>query len=93
MIEENAVIVGLENNLAMLEIIRRTPCSLCGQTRGCGISIIGRLFRHRNNVFKAINSVNATMGDEVVVGINEQALLMSAFSCMAFRCWASWQGR
>ncbi|MEQ1602437.1 MAG: SoxR reducing system RseC family protein [Methylophilaceae bacterium] len=80
MIEENAIVVDLENDMAMLEVIRRTPCGLCGQTRGCGISLWGRLFGHRNNVFKAINRVNARIGDNVIVGINEQALLMSALT-------------
>ena len=37
MIEESAIVVGLEQNAAMLEIVRRNPCGLCGQTRGCGI--------------------------------------------------------
>src|SRR3989344_5656288 len=80
MIEENAIVVGLEQNTAMLEIVRRTPCGLCGQTRGCGISLWGRLFRHRSNIFKAINQINAKVGDSVIVGIEEQALLISSLT-------------
>lgn len=78
MVEEQAVIVGLQDETAMLEIIRNKPCGLCGQTRGCGISIWGKLFRHRPYVFRALNRVNAKVGDSVVVGIEEQALLRSA---------------
>jgi len=78
MIEENAIVVGLEQNAAMLEIVRRTPCGLCGQTRGCGISLWGRLFGHRKNIFKAVNQINAKVGDSVIVGIEEQALLISS---------------
>jgi sigma-E factor negative regulatory protein RseC len=80
MIEESAVVIDLKNDMAMLEVTRRTPCGLCGQTQGCGISIWGRLFGHRNNVFKAINQINASIGDNVIVGINENALLMSALT-------------
>jgi sigma-E factor negative regulatory protein RseC len=86
MIEERAVILSLESNanapntpnIAILEIERKTACGLCGQTRGCGNSIWGKLFAHRSTAFKASNRINATVGQSVIVGINEQALLWSA---------------
>jgi sigma-E factor negative regulatory protein RseC len=78
MVEEQAVVVGLEDGMAMLEVVRRKPCGLCGQTRGCGVSLWGRLFRHRPHVFKAQNRINADVGDFVVVGVEEQALMRSA---------------
>lgn len=80
MIEEHAIVVDLEQDMAMLEVLRRTPCGLCGQTRGCGISLWGRLFGHKPNVFKAFNQIHAKVGDSVVVGIEEQALLASALT-------------
>lgn len=79
MIEEHAVVIGVEQDIASLEVVRRTACGLCGKTRGCGISLFGRLFGHKNNVFKAHNSIHAKAGDNVVVAIEEQAVLMSAF--------------
>ena len=75
MIEEQAVVVGVEQDQALLEIIRSKPCGLCGQTRGCGVSLWGRLFGHRTHVFKAHNAIEARVGDSVVVGVDEQALL------------------
>lgn len=86
MIEERAVILSLEanesnpdtSNIAVLEIERKTACGLCGQTRGCGNSIWGKLFAHRSTAFKANNNINASVGQSVIVGINEQALLRSA---------------
>jgi sigma-E factor negative regulatory protein RseC len=78
MIEETALVVGIEQDVAMLEIVRRNPCGLCGQTRGCGTSAFGRLLGHRNNVFKATNPLNAQVGDQVVVGVDEKALLSSS---------------
>src|SRR3546814_10370195 len=56
-------------------VIRRTPCGLCGQTRGCGVSLWGKVFRHRPHIFRAANQVKARTGDLVIVGIEEQALL------------------
>jgi sigma-E factor negative regulatory protein RseC len=86
MIEERAVILSLDNAVsdstasttATLEIERKTACGLCGQTRGCGNSIWGKLFAHQSTAFKAQNRINAKVGDSVIVGINEKALLKSA---------------
>jgi sigma-E factor negative regulatory protein RseC len=83
MIEERAVILSLENRPngypdATLEIERKTACGLCGQTRGCGNSLWGKLFAHKSSAFKAQNSINAKVGDSVVIGINEAALVKSA---------------
>lgn len=91
MIEEFAVIISLETqalqqnktsqnqSTAILEIERKTACGLCGKTRGCGNSIWGKLFAHQSSAFKAQNHINAKVGDSVIVGINETALLKSAF--------------
>jgi sigma-E factor negative regulatory protein RseC len=91
MIEERAVILSLDNqsednpsddsksdSTATLEIERKIACGLCGQTRGCGNSIWGKLFAHKSSAFKAQNRINAKVGDSVIVGINEKALLKSA---------------
>lgn len=80
MIEEQAVVVGVEHDTALLEIVRSKPCGLCGQTRGCGVSIWGRLLGHRNVVVRAENNINAQTGDRVVVGIDEKALLASSLT-------------
>lgn len=78
MIQEQAIVISANQDLASLEILRNKPCGLCGQTRGCGISIWGRLFGHRPNVFKAQNTINVKVDDIVMVGIEENALLFSA---------------
>ena len=84
MIEERAVILSLESessavdSTATLEIERKIACGLCGKTRGCGNSIWGKLFAHQSTAFKAQNRINAKVGDSVIVGINESALLKSA---------------
>lgn len=80
MIQETAVVIRIDQDVAHLEIIRNKPCGLCGQTRGCGISIWGRLFGHRPNIFKAQNTVNAQVDQVVVVGVEEDALLWSSFA-------------
>ncbi len=78
MVEEQAIIVSTHQNQAALEILRNKPCGLCGQTRGCGLSFWGKLFAHRANTFKAKNHIEAKVGDVVIVGVEESALLLSA---------------
>ena len=80
MIQENAIVISIDKDVASLEIVRNKPCGLCGQSRGCGISIWGRLFGHRPNIFKAQNTVNASVDQIVVVGVEESALLWSSFA-------------
>ncbi|MDR2219709.1 MAG: SoxR reducing system RseC family protein [Methylobacillus sp.] len=80
MIEEQAVVVGVEHDTALLEIVRNKPCGLCGQTRGCGVSVLGRLLGHRSSVVRAENQINAQTGDMVVVGLDEKALLASSLA-------------
>lgn len=86
MIEQRAVIIALSENqtsaeassIALLEIERQTACGLCGQTRGCGNRIWGGLLGHQSSAFKAQNSIDAQVGQCVVVGIEESALLKAA---------------
>jgi len=80
MIEEQAIVVGVERDHVLLEIIRGKPCGLCGQTRGCGVSIWGRLLGHRNSVLRVSNQINAQAGDSVIVGVDEKALLLSSLT-------------
>ena len=77
MLEEHAVVVGVEGDGALLEIVRKAPCGLCGKSRGCGIALWGKLFHHKS-VFKAKNQIGATVGDYVIVGVEENALLRSS---------------
>lgn len=74
MIEEHAIVVSVSGETAMLEIVRKKPCGLCGKSRGCGISLWGKLFNHKSE-FRATNSIGAKAGDSVIVGVDEQALL------------------
>ena len=79
MIEEYAVITRRLDDHVMLEIERRTACGLCGQKRGCGNATWGRLLGHDSHEFPAENAINANVGDSVIVGIDENVVLSSAF--------------
>ena len=52
---------------------------LCGQKRGCGNATWGKLLGHKASEFSAKNAIDANVGDSVVVGIEERAVLSSVF--------------
>jgi len=83
MIEQSAIILAIDAEtdkpaLATIEVVRKTACGLCGQTRGCGNSIWGKIFAHKATSFKAQNAINANVGQSVIVGIDEVAVMKSA---------------
>lgn len=80
MIEEQAVAVRIEGDRAHLEIERSKPCGLCGATRGCGVSLWGRMFKRRNATFSVNNDLKIVVGDRVVIGLEEGALLAGALT-------------
>lgn len=75
MIEQQARVVGIEHEQAWLEPVREHSCGLCGQTQGCGASLMGRFFGHRPRALRAENPIGARVGDSVMVGMEARALL------------------
>lgn len=83
MIEQSAIILSLESqqdshSLATIEVVRKTACGLCGKTRGCGNALWGKIFAHKTTSFKAQNAIDAKVGQSVIVGIDEAAVMKSA---------------
>ncbi|HEY0907061.1 MAG TPA: SoxR reducing system RseC family protein [Methylophilus sp.] len=82
MVEERALIVAPHENPALdlvyVEIERRTACGLCGQTRGCGNQVWGKLFRHADARFTARNGIHAEVGQQVMIAIDERAVMHAA---------------
>jgi len=78
MIQEEALIKSVYDNMAEVEIIRSKPCGLCGQTQGCGNSIWGKIFSPKKGSLMIKNSINAKEGDHVFLAIEENYLLKAS---------------
>lgn len=83
MIEQHAIILALDSqtetqSLATIEVVRKTACGICGKTQGCGNAIWGKIFAHKMTSFKADNDIDAKVGQSVIVGIDERAVMRSA---------------
>lgn len=52
-----------------------SACHHCADRHGCGVSALSKVFGQRVNRIRVSNSMNAHLGDEVILGISETALL------------------
>ena len=75
MIEERATIIALENDFAWVEGERQSSCGSCAASKGCGTATLQKVMGNKRTRLKAINQAGAQIGDKVVIGLQEQALL------------------
>lgn len=75
MIEEQAQVIEIKGNRLVLRAQTQSACGSCSASNGCGTSLLSKVIGRKFTRFQAENNVNATVGDTVVVGIAEEALL------------------
>jgi len=75
MIEEQARVVAIKGNQLVLQAQTQSACGSCSASQGCGTSLLAKVIGRKFTQFQAENNVNAIVGDFVVVGIPEDALL------------------
>lgn len=79
MIEERAVVLSVSAGTARVQAIRRGACGSCSARGACGTSLLDRFLGRRPLELELEDTIGLLSGDEVVIGIPEEALLMSAF--------------
>lgn len=79
MIEETGIIVAVDGDRAEVLTRRRSSCGGCEVRGACGTSLLDRLLGRREVRLDALNRVDAGIGDEVVVGVPEDGVLIGAF--------------
>lgn len=78
MITESGKVVALEGSRAWVQTIRTSACQSCSARSGCGQRALASVTGGRANRVRVDNTVGARVGDEVVLGIDEQALLRAS---------------
>jgi sigma-E factor negative regulatory protein RseC len=73
MIESEAVVIGVEGNYALLEITGAAGCGSCEKAAGCGLGDGSSRRRQRVR-----NAVGVRVGDTVILGAPEGAVLKAA---------------
>lgn len=79
MIEEQGRVIALEPGAVWVETLRKSTCSGCAAKSGCGQGLMDRLgVRERRGTIRALSDLQLQVGDSVVIGIQEDALLRGA---------------
>ncbi|SOB76401.1 positive regulator of sigma(E), RseC/MucC [Marinobacter sp. LV10R510-11A] len=75
MITESGKVVAVTGEHAWVQTIRTSACQSCAARNGCGQKMLASATGGRANQVRVFNSVNACVGEEVTLGIDESALL------------------
>lgn len=78
MIEEPALVVACEDEYALVETQVQAACGSCQAGSGCGTSVLSSLFKRRYNQLRALNPIQAKPGQRVIIGLQEQALVLAS---------------
>jgi sigma-E factor negative regulatory protein RseC len=64
--------------MAEVQALRRGACGGCGARDACGTSLLDRFLGRRAMRLSVINGINARVGEQVIIGVPEEALLRAA---------------
>lgn len=79
MITETGRVLEVGEGWAWVACRRQVECARCAEGRGCGGGVLGRLLGDRlHKVRAATGSVAVRPGDQVVIGLGEDAVLRAA---------------
>jgi sigma-E factor negative regulatory protein RseC len=79
-ITETGKVVALSGDCVWVQTIRTSACQSCSARAGCGQRALAKVSGGRANQILVANTVGARVGDEVVIGIDEQSLLLASLA-------------
>ncbi len=80
MIEERGVVVEIKDKFAFVQTQRDNICGHCAGNKSCGTASLARVVGQKESLVKVINQKNVKVGDRVVIGVAEDALLKSSLA-------------
>lgn len=80
MIEETARVLELDGRFAWVEATRTSACGACESNKGCGTSVLSKVFAGKTTRLRVINEVGAVVGEQVMVGLDESAFLRGSLA-------------
>jgi sigma-E factor negative regulatory protein RseC len=80
MLEEHGVVVEIQDNFALIETQRDNICGHCTGNKGCGTASLAGVLGQKETLVKVLNQKNVKIGDKVVIGVAEDALLKSSLA-------------
>ncbi len=83
MIKENGRVIEVGQDFAVVETQRKVACQSCAVNKGCGTGVIARVLGNKRFYIEVLNPVQARVGEDVVVGIEDDALVSSSLLAYA----------
>lgn len=83
MLEENAQVVATDDGEVWVETQRRSSCASCSAQSACGTSVLAKVMGRRRSRMRVLSDIPLRVGDEVVIGIREQALIRGSLAVYA----------
>lgn len=75
MIQEHARVVATGRGFVWVEARRGSACGACGVNGVCGMGVLARTMGARRNRVRVLNDMALNVGDLVVIGMREGALI------------------
>lgn len=80
MIEEQAKVIEVDGDFAVVETQRKSACGHCNAASACGTSLLDKMFAGRVSRLRVLrNGHEVSAGEQVIVGLQESALLQVSF--------------
>jgi sigma-E factor negative regulatory protein RseC len=83
MLEETAQVVRIDGNEVWVETQRRSTCASCAAEKGCGTATLAKVQGKRRTLVRVLSDQPLSVGDQVVIGIREQALVRGSLAVYA----------
>lgn len=83
MIEETAQVIKIDGDEVWVETRRQSTCSGCAAEKGCGTATLSKVLGRRRSLVRVLNEHPLQVGDRVVIGIAEQALVRGSLAVYA----------
>ncbi len=79
-ITETGKVIALQGTQAWVQTIQTSACESCSARAGCGQRALAAVSGGKANQVLVLNTSAAQVGDEVVIGMDEQSLLAASLA-------------
>jgi sigma-E factor negative regulatory protein RseC len=83
LIEERASVVAIDGQSVWVETQRASACGKCAANKGCGNAVLQKVVGNKRNVVRVVSDVPVRVGDDVVIGISEDAIVKGSLMVYA----------
>ncbi len=78
MIEKPGVVIQVEDQFAIVQTLADSSCQHCVNHQGCGMANLTSMLKPKYGTVRVVNQLAAQVGDQVIIGLEENALLKTA---------------